>query len=125
MEFKGSDVLKAHKLLLNGFWDTHGFHKNGLLISRKIASPLPKERVLAGLIKMSEVRLLYESTHDRKNFDKRKHQKRFTGFKLCFACKNKAEIRHHIILIKNGGRNQKNNIVGLCRPCHARIHSWL
>ena len=125
MEFRGQDILAVHKSLLKGYWDKYGANKSGALISRKIPSPLSKQDVISGLIEMGNIKLKYNSTHDRDNFERRKHFKGFNGFKKCFACKEKAQVRHHIIWIKNGGRNQKNNIVGVCRSCHAEIHPWL
>ena len=125
MEFSDKDILAIHKQLLVGYWFEYGWCKKGALVSRKAPSPLSKQRVIDGLIKMGDIKLTYQSTHDRDNFERRKVQKGFNGFKFCFACKNPAQVRHHIIWIKNGGRNQKNNIVGLCRECHAEIHPWL
>lgn len=124
MEFEGKQILKIHKLLLSDFWSRYGNHNKGVLI-RKLASPKNKKVVIKSLIRMGEIKLTYNSTHDRTNFDSRKWQKQFNGFKHCFACKKPAEVRHHIIWIKNGGRNQKNNIVGLCKNCHTEVHPWL
>lgn len=45
--------------------------------------------------------------------------------KKCFVCRERADVRHHIILLKNGGRNRGKNIVCLCNKCHGKIHSWL
>jgi hypothetical protein len=118
--------LQAHKYLLKQFWDVYGNHQNGNLTSRKAPSPKGREAVLNALVDLGKVRLLYNSTHDRNNFEKRKKTvKAFNNFKKCFACKEPASVRHHIIWLKNGGRNQKNNIVGLCHPCHKEIHHWL
>lgn len=43
----------------------------------------------------------------------------------CYSCNNPANERHHIIGIKNGGSNDKSNVVGLCLECHYKIHPWL
>lgn len=43
----------------------------------------------------------------------------------CEVCWGQSHHRHHIILIKNGGLNTKNNLISLCRYCHAEIHPWL
>lgn len=40
-------------------------------------------------------------------------------------CGKRAEIRHHIILVKNGGNNKYKNIIHLCRDCHCKIHYWI
>lgn len=45
---------------------------------------------------------------------------------LCYAClKNQACLRHHVITLANGGRNKRNNIVPLCKPCHEKVHPHL
>ena len=46
-------------------------------------------------------------------------------FRLCSACFNFVEIRHHIIQLQNGGDNRKKNIITLCNDCHEEIHPWL
>jgi hypothetical protein len=61
-------------------------------------------------------------------FDKKKKElvwKLHIDAEKCFLCLGFAEVRHHMILLKNGGRNVYSNIVTLCRPCHALIHPWL
>lgn len=42
---------------------------------------------------------------------------------FCYCCiKNKADIRHHVIPLSQGGRNKRNNIVPLCNTCHCKVH---
>lgn len=44
----------------------------------------------------------------------------------CFVCRSrKMNHIHHIIMLKNGGTNQKKNLVGLCGVCHSEIHEWV
>jgi len=43
----------------------------------------------------------------------------------CFVCRVRAQARHHLIQLQNGGINSKSNLVHLCNPCHAQIHPWL
>jgi len=43
----------------------------------------------------------------------------------CLVCRESADIRHHIILLKHGGKNIPRNIVSLCNKCHELIHPWL
>jgi hypothetical protein len=50
---------------------------------------------------------------------------RITPNSECFVCRGKAECRHHIIQLQNGGINLKENIVHLCNKCHSDIHPWL
>lgn len=44
---------------------------------------------------------------------------------VCFACRSaRATQRHHIVAVENGGQNSPENIVGVCRDCHAKVHLW-
>ena len=43
----------------------------------------------------------------------------------CYCCQFYAQVRHHVIPLSRGGRNKYNNIVPLCKSCHAKIHPWL
>ena len=45
--------------------------------------------------------------------------------KPCVVCGEEARVRHHLILLKNGGRNTPENIVPLCHQCHSEVHPWL
>ena len=45
--------------------------------------------------------------------------------KKCFICGERPDVRHHIVQIKNGGSNAKNNVVPLCNYHHAEIHPHL
>lgn len=113
-------VLQQHKLYLVDFWKEFG---SG---TRKLPSKRSPKETMAALIKMSKIVLVYNNSHDRKGFERKKIiSGGYRNFKLCFVCRSPAQSRHHIILLKNGGRNVKKNIVGLCRPCHAEIHPWL
>lgn len=114
-------VLKQHKLYLQDFW-----YEYGSLSGQKGVSRKSKTQTLDALVKLGELKLYYNNTHTRKQFDKKKNKlKKFQGFKKCFACKGAAEVRHHIIWLKHGGRNHKRNVLALCRLCHAEIHPWL
>ena len=51
--------------------------------------------------------------------------KEWKGYK-CGACKvGEIEHIHHILMLKNGGMNTKDNLIGLCRECHCLIHDWM
>lgn len=115
------DSMKMHKIYCKNFWDQHRNRKENY---RRSVSRQGKEKCLQSLRDMGNIYLHYNSSHDRKHFDEVKSKKKYQ-FSICFACGGGAEIRHHIIWLKHGGRNQKNNIVGLCKKCHAEIHDWL
>ena len=59
----------------------------------------------------------------RRNFDKRKTRGHYRLGALCWACQSlPAAHRHHVIAIRNGGRNRKDNVVLLCVQCHRDVH---
>ena len=39
----------------------------------------------------------------------------------CFVCLQPASQRHHIVALKNGGKNWKKNLVSLCKSCHDKV----
>lgn len=83
---------------------------------------------LAAILKLSEIVVENDMPAEvrRANFMKIKHKAHpFTTYPKCFICGDHATARHHIILLKNGGSNDRKNIVSLCAPCHAKIHPWL
>lgn len=43
----------------------------------------------------------------------------------CYICDERADVRHHVIPLKNGGHNSFLNIRSLCNSCHADVHPWL
>lgn len=58
----------------------------------------------------------------------RQRRKKNISIKLenkCVACRGKAEVVHHIVMIVNGGPNIRRNTVPLCNPCHALVHPWI
>lgn len=60
----------------------------------------------------------------RKRFDFTKN-KYYSLFGPCKVCDSRANVRHHIIQISNGGGNHGVNLIRLCNPCHWKIHPWL
>jgi 5-methylcytosine-specific restriction endonuclease McrA len=117
-------ALKQHKLYLKDFRDSFRDIKDPR--GHKTFSIRSKKETIDALVKLGEVRLFYRNGHTRKKFDKAKHKHKYlNGFPGCFACRGRAEVRHHIIWLSHGGRNQKNNIIALCKSCHAEIHPWL
>ena len=59
------------------------------------------------------------------SYKKRRKEKYFvTG--VCKICEvNNASCGHHIIFVKNGGSNGKNNRLPICNNCHKKIHPWM
>ena len=41
----------------------------------------------------------------------------------CAICDSKIEHYHHIVQRTKGGSNRPDNIIGLCRSCHVKVHS--
>lgn len=124
-----TDVLKVHKAYTEKFWLNFGDNRPHVN-KYKACSRKSKTETIAALIELGEIKLVYKKGISpekmRRIWNKRKDDlKKYTGFKFCFACKGTAQCRHHIIWIKNGGRNIKKNIVPLCNNCHAEIHPWL
>lgn len=121
-----SQYLWLHKQYLVDFWEEYGGP-----IGRKGVSRKSKEKTIQALIKLGTVILTHGPNARSKEFNRHQYTsyksklKGYNGFKHCFACREPAQVRHHIIWIKNGGRNHKKNIVALCRPCHAAVHPWL
>lgn len=98
--------------------------------SKTWRSRLKKKQTLAILKQYAEYKIAFKTLqplkHRRKKFNEVKgelHQLR--SHKLCFACGDPAEHRHHIILLNHGGDNSKRNVVSLCAHCHAEIHPWM
>ena len=121
-------MIDEHPLLLNKkliaeFWDKFGGTKN----TGYNYSSMYK---LNALIEMSKIKIQFKvgrSTPEKRNiFNSIKHKRhQFRSHELCFVCQTRGEVRHHIILLNNGGINSKKNIVTLCKICHAEIHPWL
>lgn len=124
MEFSGPNILNIHAQLLKDFWSRNGI--------RWSVSPQEWHETIADLQRMGEYKIVYSNPKitmekHRKEFDKvkNKRSKYRLSHALCLACGTKAQIRHHIIWLKNGGRNNKRNVCFLCKPCHEAVHPWL
>ncbi len=88
-----------------------------------------KGYILSLLIKYSKVIVKHKVSKQqiiekRTRFNSVKH-KYIDLNDSCVSCKEKAEARHHIVPLINGGTNTSENIVILCNKCHAMIHPWL
>lgn len=120
--------LHIHRVTLVNFWREFGYGCD----KKRERSYRSKEEVINKLIELGEIVLTYKTAkamkpHEVRNEYVNKKQKKrgFTNFVLCFACGARAQCRHHIIWIMNGGRNTRKNIIPLCNNCHAEIHPWL
>lgn len=118
--------LKQHKNITQAFWREFGPSQKGTVVSLK-----SKEETLAALVSIGNIVLIPSRKARTPEYNRRQYMKYksklkgFNGFVLCFCCGARAQVRHHIVWIRNGGRNHKSNIVPLCRDCHAEIHPWL
>jgi hypothetical protein len=125
MEYKGSQILKVHANLLREFWSNHG--------RRRKNSDTYWWEVIADMQRLGTVKIIYSNPKltlekRRREFDKWKNIRnryRFNKGDRCFACGEQAQVRHHLIWLKNGGRNNKRNICFLCHRCHSEVHPWL
>lgn len=115
------DSLKMHKMLLVDFWRKTTEYTGSY---RKSATKLSRQECIDALIEMGNIKLVYRSSHTRKKFNKIKHRGKYQ-YRQCLACGDRASVRHHIIWLRNGGRNNKLNIAGLCTRCHSDVHPWL
>jgi 5-methylcytosine-specific restriction endonuclease McrA len=91
---------------------------------------IKRKNRLGFLIKMTKVQAknsTYLTPDEMRNcFNNMKLQAFPMGINcLCYVCSNRADIRHHVIPLKNGGRNKANNIVPLCYSCHTKVHPHL
>jgi len=82
----------------------------------------------------NRMRLLKElaevKIHNKKSYKQRLEDfKKITcqRSKKCFIvkCNNKTNARHHIILLKHGGKNTARNLLTLCDKHHEQVHPWL
>lgn len=124
----GPTILKAHADYLRAFW---GSHKG---LSRRHTSKSKREDVITALRQAGQFKILYSNPMlntnkvRREKFDRVKNIRkryRFQPKDQCLACGQHPDVRHHIIWLINGGRNNRRNICFLCNTCHAQVHPWL
>lgn len=112
------------KETLSEFWANLGGKKNN-------GNGFSRKEKLSELIRVANTVLIVyrngqSNVYVRERFNKVKFQRHsLHSHKKCFVCPNDATERHHIIPIKNGGKNSKKNLVSLCENCHAEVHPWL
>jgi len=126
LQLVGTSASVVHHAIIKAFWDEFGINGN-----KTYRSPKSKARTLNRLKLIGDMIILRQPNTaknklNRAKFDKVKYQRHsLKSHKVCFACGDRAAVRHHIIWIKHGGLNSKRNLISLCTPCHAVIHTWL
>jgi 5-methylcytosine-specific restriction endonuclease McrA len=115
--------IRIHKYWLDQFWSYFGGEKNDGL-------NYTYGKKLHYVQAISNVKIGYKKGKTRQqkrtSFDKTKYMKHSLAKEpLCFICTDKANVRHHLISLRNGGQNTGRNLISLCNPCHAKIHPWL
>ena len=86
-----------------------------------------KEKRIALLVQMSR-KVFIQNEQRRKKLRSRFDEKKNLYYRLygfCGVCNGRANVRHHIIQLQNGGGNHGLNLMRLCYGCHAEIHPWL
>lgn len=134
---KNSELSKREDML----WKKKRKHissSNGIINYSGGSEPTLKRYFLMNATKVEAIKYLRERTkifiskpvslfQRRQSFETDK----WKWFKLwknqkCMACKaNWINHIHHTVMLKNGGSNSINNLVGLCRECHFEIHDWM
>lgn len=117
------DGNQIHKIWLDDFWSYFGGKKN---LGRGYKQSLKLKHVK----RLAQVEVEFKNQRQRverrKEFDKvKKYRHSLKTHEPCFVCLGEANVRHHLIQLKNGGINCKKNIVSLCNDCHEEIHPWL
>jgi hypothetical protein len=116
-------ALKQMSETLKAFWQRFGGRKNRGATHEQ-ADKLEALQKL-GMVKFSFKRAESKSSL-RSKFEFYKEAKRNPRHSLkshpkCFICQGPARERHHIIALKNGGKNWKKNLVSLCKGCHDKV----
>lgn len=132
---------KRHKKLLLDFWNYflpegmkggNNLSKINTLNENSKNGVKTRDERLNKLKEYSQIVILYKNQKGllerRDQFNRRKdtiHSPYHYRNRKCFVCLEKAECRHHIIQLQNGGINSKKNLVSLCHSCHSEIHAWM
>jgi hypothetical protein len=93
--------------------------------------PLKPNKHLTAMLSMSpeeKIKYLREmATIKFRHRGNYKHKRRFknppTG--KCVVCGGVSNCQHHVVLLINGGKNSRKNLINICGVCHARVHDWL
>lgn len=90
-----------------------GLDEASMIFILKILSKLERKIIT------DDMRKYKKST--RNKFRKLKH-KNYRKDRTCEVCRGKGSEIHHIVPIKNGGNNDKRNLLRVCVECHEKIH---
>ena len=85
------------------------------------------DQIIEHLRKLTEIQQFNAQPYlqRRRAFNKKKW-KYYKKWKTCAACKKESvQHIHHLVMLKNGGTNRPENLIGLCRVCHCAIHDWM
>jgi hypothetical protein len=80
-----------------------------------------KEEKIDYLKHLSNLRV---GKHDKETYSDLRSHKHPTKEK-CYVCGNFGNYDHHIILLANGGYDNKKNRIHICHQCHKLIHPWM
>jgi 5-methylcytosine-specific restriction endonuclease McrA len=111
------------KQLLDRFWIEFGNHFSGRWTTSQ-------DHRLSLLKRYAEIVIRYNGRSPLSDYRSKFNKIKFRlhpldDFGYCFVCQKKAQVRHHIIQLQNGGINSHNNILSLCNFCHGLVHPHL
>lgn len=112
-----------HKQTINEFWQKFGGFKNDG-VNFDEGEKLQAVKIIAETIIPRKSQQTLQYRRDRFNHVKL-HRHSMKSHDLCFVCSGKAQCRHHLIQLQNGGINSKKNLISICNDCHAKVHPWL
>lgn len=135
----GSHAQVIHKTLLLSFWRNFindGSQMGGNKLKREVLKSnfndgvKTQDQRLRLLVNYSQIIIgnpknIFKKRIDFNDAKAKLHRSNRMINTKCFVCLGKANCRHHIIQLQNGGLNQKKNLVSLCNKCHSDIHPWL
>lgn len=116
-------ALKLMSEALKRFWVFFGGKRNS-------GSGFDQDAKLKMLQEYSRLKFTFKRSESksslRAKFELYKEAKRNPRHSLgshptCFVCQQVASQRHHIVALKNGGKNWKKNLVSLCKSCHDKV----
>ena len=116
-------ALKLMSEALRRFWSLFGGKRNsgvGLDEAAKLKA-LQKYARLKFTFKMPESKSSLRAKFGLYKEAKRNPRHSLRSHPKCFICLLPARERHHIIPLKNGGKNWKKNLVSLCKSCHDKV----